>query len=327
MMNESTPLVSVIIPIYNKQKYLGKCLRSLLSQSYPSIEVIVVDDCSTDSSPAKIKHLLAGRTGTTVVRNEQNMGLLKSRYVGIAHAHGTYTAFMDADDWMEPRAIQTMVEAMTEFGADLVQIRNQRRMKGMAVKYQERFDPSLAGRLIEGEEFRSLASYVGMDSYIYPACWGKLYRTDKLREATRMDFDQFWGEDQIFNIQYLRECKSMVFSDYVGYNYRWGGQTSAVYKYSALREYKYVHQLKRMFGQDQACIDSEIKMLLRYHVRSLITELGYTREAVEMILADELRDPLWRRVGVTMSAAELVEAEVADIQRSPMKYLAKRLLK
>lgn len=326
-MSEQSPVVSVIIPIYNKQKYLGKCLRSLLAQTYPSIEIIVVDDCSTDSSPSKIRHLLTKMPDSKIVRNDRNLGLLKSRYVGIAQAEGAYIAFMDADDWMEPRAVQVMVETMLEYRADLMQIRNQRRMKGVAVKYQERYDRDLMDRLIEGEEFRALASYVGMDSYIYPACWGKLYRADKLREAARMDFDQFWGEDQIFNIQYLRECKSMVFRDYLGYNYRWGGQTTSVYKYSALREYKHVHQLKRMLGQDQASIDSEIVMLLRYHVRSLITELGYTREAVEMILADELRDPLWSRVGVRASAAEMVETEYADIQRNPMKYLAKRLLK
>lgn len=325
-MNESAPLVSVIIPVFNKHKYLHKCLHSLLNQTYTNIEVIVVDDCSTDASFAKAKRLLEDTQEAILVRNDTNKGLLKSRYVGISKAHGVYTAFMDADDWMEARAIETMVEAMTEFKADLVQLRNRQRMRGVAVKYQEHFDPALASRLIDGNEFRSLASYVGMDSYIYPSCWGKMYITSKLREATQIDFDQFWGEDQIFNIQYLRECRSMAFCDYVGYNYRWGGTTSA-YKYSALREYKHVHQLKRMLGQDEGRINAEIKMLLRYHVRSLITELGYTAEAVAMILEDELRDPLWRRVGETATPIQLVEQEMANIQRSPVKYIAKRLLR
>lgn len=319
-------MVSVIIPVFNKHKYLHKCLYSLLNQTYTDIEVIVVDDCSTDASFAKAKRLLEDTPGAFLVRNDSNIGHLKSRYVGISKAHGEYTTFMDADDWMEPRALETMVEAMTEFKADLVQLRNRRRMKGVAVKYQEHFDPALASRLIDGDEFRTLASYVGMDSCITPSCWGKMYMTSKLREATQIEFGQFWGEDQIFNIQYLRECRSMVFCDYIGYNYRWGGATSA-YKYSALREYKHVHQLKLMLGQDERRINAEIKMLLRYHVRSLITELGYTAEAVAMILEDELRDPLWCRVGETSTPAQLVEQEVANIQRSPVKYIAKRFLR
>lgn len=326
-MNESLPLVSVIIPIYNKHKYLDKCLQSLISQTYSNIEIIVIDDCSTDSSPLRLKRMLANRPNAKIIRNDKNIGHWQSRHKGLAYATGVYTAFMDADDWMEPKAIEKMVVAMTTFNTDLVQIRNQRRMRGVAVKYQERFSPELADRLIDGNEFRELASYVGIDSYIYPACWGKLYITQKLHEAARMDFNQFWGEDQIFNIQYLRECKSMVFVDYVGYNYRWGGQTSSDYKYSALREYKYVHQLKRMLGQNETRINKEIKMLLRYYVRSLITELGYTREATEMIMEDELRDPLWRRVGVGNNPSALVDSEVSDIQKRPMKYLAKKILK
>ena len=306
-MTDRQPLISIIIPIFNKQKYVEKCLESLFDQTYTNIEVIVVGARSTDSSHSKVNKILNGRPGCRVLSNDRNMGHLNSRYVGIDNSSGEYITFMDADDWMEPDAIHVMVEAMSDFDADLVQVRNQ--------------------ALIEGEEFRSIASYVGMDSYIFPACWGKLYRADRLREMQRIDFKQFWGEDQIFNIQYLRECKSMVFCDYVGYYYRWGGQTTAIYKYSALKEYKHVHHLKRMLGQDRNHIDAEINMLLRYHVRSLITELGYTREAVEMIMKEELRDPIWKTAGMTESASELVEEAVGRIQRSPMKYLAKRLLK
>lgn len=321
-----TPLVSVIVPVFNKQKYIRRCLRSLLNQSYANVEIILVDDCSTDASLCKAKRILHNRDKVTIIQNEENEGQLRARYAGLDVAKGEYTMFIDADDWIEPRAVEVLVRDMLANNVDLVQIRNQRRMRGMALKYKERFDPSISNRKIEGDEFRHIASYVGMDSYIYPACWGKLYITRKLREAARIEFNQFWGEDQIFNIQYLRECKSMYFSDYVGYNYRWGGQTTH-YKYSALKEYKHVHHLKRMFGQDHNCINDEIKDLLKYHVRSLITELGYTREAVEMILDDELRDPLWHQVGLNYSAPELIDNEYIDIQSNRVKHIAKLLLK
>lgn len=323
---DEQPLVSIIVTVFNKHRHLGKCLRSLFAQTFSNIEIIVVDDNSSDNSFELAKQLLCDFTNSQLICNSTNVGLLKSRYIGIEHANGLYTAFVDADDWMETRAIANMVDTMQALNADMVQVRHQRRMKGVAVKYQEKFDPALANRLIDGEEFRNLASYIGMDSYIYPACWGKLYITSKLREATRLDFNQFWGEDQIFNIQYLRECKSMAFTDYVGYNYRWGGETTSLYKYSAIKEYKYVHQLKRMLGQDEVSINREMCMLLRYYIRSLITELGYTKEAVELVIREELNDPLWQRVGITTDPATLIDGEYTDIQRNPMKYLVKRLL-
>lgn len=253
---------------------------------------------------------------------------MKSRYVGIANAHGRFITFMEAYDRIEPRAIEVMVHAMLDFNAHLVQLRTPRRFfKVLGNKYQDEFEPDMASRLIEGDEFRTLASYVGMDSYINPSCRGKLYITSKLLDASNMDFKLIWGEDQIFNIQYLRECRSMVFCDYIGYNYRREHTSARNYKYSALREYKNIHQLKRMLGQDEECINSEIKMLLRYHLRALITELGYTGQAVEMILEDELRDPLWRSVGETSTPTQLVEEAMNYIQRNPVRYIKKRLLK
>lgn len=327
-MSENKPaLVSVVIPIFNKQQYLEKCLNSVFGQSYPEIEVIVVDDCSTDASAVKLNRLIMSHPECRIVTNRRNEGQLQSRYTGLAHAQGKYTVFVDADDWMEPNSISRMVEMMESLDVDMVQMRHQRRMKGISVKYQERFDPALAGRRIEDEEFRALASYVGMTSYIHPPCWGKLYITSKLREAPRMEFNQFWGEDQIFNIQYLRECKSMAFLDYVGYNYRWGGETSSTYKYSALKEYKHVHDLKRMLGQDEAALNEEIMMLLRYYIRSLVSEIGFTREAVVMIMEDELKDPMWRNLDPDITAEGIVAQEIEHVQKNPLKYLAKRLLK
>ena len=320
-------MVSVIVPVFNKHRYLEKALRSVLSQTYGEMEIIVVDDLSTDNSLALAQHLLEDFPNKQVIHNKENKGLLLSRYIGIDAAHGKYIAFMDADDWMEPRAVEEMVNLMTRTGADLVQLRNQRRMRGVGVRYQERYDPDMSGRLIDGDDFRILASYVGMDSYIYPACWGKLYRRDLLKEAPRMDFNQFWGEDQIFNIQYLRLCRSIAFSDFVGYNYRWGGQTTRDYSFSAIRDYKNVHSLKRLFGQSEEDINREMQMLLRYHVRSLFTELGYTHEAVEMVITEELRDPLYARIGLDVDAATLVDQENAQIQKSSLKYVAKRFLR
>lgn len=320
-------LVTIIIPVFNKAGTLRRCIKSIQNQTYKNLEILLVDDCSTDHSPALAARLQAEDNRIRLVQNQNNVGCYRSRLVGINNATGQLTMFADADDTMEPRAVELAVELLTSTDVDLVQFRSRRRMKWFKVRYMEQWDPSLAGHRIDGIDFRSLASFVGMDSYIYPSAWGKLYRTDILRSIKFIDFAKFWGEDQILNIQYLRAARSMAFLDYVGYLYYWGGETASKYKFSILQQYKYVHSLKRIMGQSEEYIDAEIQVLLRYHVRQLITELGWTPEAVEQILTDELRDPLWKQVGFTLTAHELIDSEMQNIHNTPIKYIAKKLLK
>jgi len=327
MAESSDILVSVIIAVYNKKRTLLRCLRSIISQSYPNIEILIIDDCSTDGSARVARRLMSQDKRIRLLELTHNYGLYNTHIIGIQEIKGAYCVFADADDTMEPKAIETMLSAMKEHNVDLVQTRYHRRMKGLEIKYFEHWDPELAGRRIDGSDFRSLASYVGMDSYIYPSCWGKMYRTDLLRSYEMIDFKQFWGEDQIFNIQYLRQARSIAFVDYVGYCYYWGGDTTVNYKFSMLRQYKHVYSLKKIMGQSEEYINAEIIMLLRYYVRMLLTELSWTNTAVEKVMADELKDPLWRQVGLELTAAELVEEENEKVQKAPLKYLAKKFLK
>ncbi len=320
-------LVSIIVPVYNKSRTLRRCLQSLLAQTHSNLEILIVDDGSTDTSMRIVRAMQAHDSRIRLKELPQNVGAYQARIHGIREIRGAACVFCDADDTMEPRAVETMLATMLEFDVDLVQMRYRRRMKGVGVKYLEQWNPELAGRRIDGIDFRGLASYVGMDSYIYPSCWGKMFRTDQLRSLQLIDFNQFWGDDQIFNIQYLRHCRSMAFVDYVGYCYYWGGDTSTNYKFSLLREFKNVHSLKRVMGQSEEYIDAEIIMLLRYHVRQLMTELSWTRQAVEQVMKEELRDPLWKQVGFSLTAEELVAQEAETVQKSPIKYIAKKLLK
>lgn len=319
-------LVSVIVPTYNMNRTLRRCMESLLAQTHRRLEIIVVDDRSSDGS-ARTAHLIEKQhEHVKLIEFPVHMGSYRARQEGIKHISGEMLMFVDADDTMEPNAVEVMLDAMLKHDVDMAQMRMRRRMKGFNVKYQEQWNPDLADRRIDGIDFRSLASYVGMDSYIYPPVWGKMYRTSLLRSFSMIDFNQFWGDDQIFNIQYLRHCRSMAFVDFVGYSYYWGGATST-YRYSQLADYKSVFSYKRLLGQSEEYITAEIIMLLRYHVRQLFTELSWTREAVVKVMKEELHDPLWRQVGFSLSAEQLVNEEYANVQKAPLKYLIKKLLK
>lgn len=319
-------LISIIIPIYNKQRFIRKCLQSVLNQTYPNTEVIIIDDCSTDNSYEICKQAAETDSKIRLYQNRENIGHLRTRYIGIQKSKSNWITFVDADDWLENDAISRLYENAIDLNVDMVQMRHQRRMKGVAVKYYETFDSQLCGRKICSNEFYDLISYVGMDSHISPSCWGKLYKTELLKEADRLNFNQFWGEDQIFNINYLRKARSLAIIDYIGYNYRWGGETSN-YKFTMLEEYKNVHNMKRLMGQNIDCLNREIIILLRYHIRQLITELGWTPKAISSIMQDEIKDPIWKRAGLDESIDDIIEQEYEDVQKSHFKYIVKRLLK
>lgn len=111
-------LISVIVPIYNCEKYLRECIDSILSNSYQTLEVILVNDGSTDSSPAVCDEYSL-RDSRIKVIHQKNTGPVGARNTGLAHAHGRYVAFADADDVVSSTFYEIMVNAMESTGADI----------------------------------------------------------------------------------------------------------------------------------------------------------------------------------------------------------------
>ncbi len=113
-------LVSIIIPVYNVEKYLDKCLESVVNQSYKHIEIILINDGSTDSSLQKCWNWQKA-DGRIVVIDKNNEGLSKTRNLGIKIAKGAYIAFIDSDDWVEDTFIESMYKQLKQSGADMVE--------------------------------------------------------------------------------------------------------------------------------------------------------------------------------------------------------------
>lgn len=112
-------LVSIIIPIYNSALYLEKCLKSVISQTLTDIEIICVNDGSTDGS-AEILQVYALQDNRIVIIEKENGGATSARKVGIERAKGTYIGFMDSDDWIEPEMYERLYEAASQYQTDLV---------------------------------------------------------------------------------------------------------------------------------------------------------------------------------------------------------------
>lgn len=120
---ENNPAVSVIIPLYNVQDYIGECLDSLLAQTFQSFEVIVVDDCSTDNSVAVVEEYapkFGGRLRLTRTEENSGGGGYVPRNIGLNLSCGEYVFFVDADDFIVERALEILYAAATQIQADVV---------------------------------------------------------------------------------------------------------------------------------------------------------------------------------------------------------------
>lgn len=115
---DELPLISVIVPVYNVGKYLEKCLDSILAQTYPTLEVILVDDGSTDRSGAICDRYASSNPQIKVI-HQSNGGLSSARNTGIRHSHGSLLTFVDSDDWLAPEMIETLYHNMMTFDADI----------------------------------------------------------------------------------------------------------------------------------------------------------------------------------------------------------------
>ena len=116
------PLVSVIIPVYNVERYLAQCLDSVINQTYPNLEIICVNDGSRDGSPDILRRY-ADEDARIQVIDKANGGVSQARNDALDCARGEYIMFVDSDDWVEPDACENAVNAMREYDADIVKRR------------------------------------------------------------------------------------------------------------------------------------------------------------------------------------------------------------
>lgn len=122
MTHDIQPLVSIIVPVYNAERYLRYCIDSILGQSYANLEVILVDDGATDNSPA-ICDEYAAKDPRVVVIHQENGGIAKAQNTGLDAAHGEYIAFADNDDILDRHNIEYLLHALQSTGADMSKAR------------------------------------------------------------------------------------------------------------------------------------------------------------------------------------------------------------
>lgn len=184
------PLISIIIPIYNVEKYLGKCIESIVNQAYQNIEIILIDDGSTDSCPLLCDSWVKLDARVKVI-HKSNGGLSDARNAGMHIAHGDYVAFIDSDDWIETDAFEKMLNRMLEDNSDVV---------SCGVKWVSDDDDVLYEVSVEADEVidtHAAMSEIIADRKLKQHVWNKLYKRDLIEdipfEKGKYHEDIFWS--------------------------------------------------------------------------------------------------------------------------------------
>jgi len=205
------PLISVIIPIYNVEPYLQKCVESVLAQTYANLEIILVDDGSPDNC-GKICDEYAEKDKRIVVVHKENGGLSDARNAGLGIMKGEYVAFVDSDDWVLPKYIEDMYENLKKYNADIS-------LSGTVYVYENnKKDMILAidkneGLYTQKEAVENLFYQRG----IYPSACSKLYKRE-LFKAIRYPKGKL-NEDSAITYKLFCLCDKISYTNASNYCY------------------------------------------------------------------------------------------------------------
>ena len=284
---EQMPKVSIIVPVYNVERYLRQCLDSLVNQTYQNIEIICVDDGSTDASSEILTEYALKNSKVRVIRQE-NSGLSVARNVGFSFATGEYVMYVDSDDWIDVCTCEKAVFKAEEHAADLVMwpyIREfPNRSAPKVIFSEEKTFHAAECRELQRRMVGLLGTELAHPENADALCtvWGKLY----LRELIAQNDIHFTDlqrigtyEDGLFNLHYLAHVKNATYiPDYLSHYRKNSGMTSKYRNKLAL-------QWKNLFSDMRGYIEkggygSDFEQALNNRISLSIIGLGLNAVAL-----------------------------------------------
>lgn len=203
------PLVTIIIPVYNTEKYLRQCLDSVVNQTYRHIEIIIINDCSPDNSKEIIETYAKNHQNIKVINNPINLGLSEARNIGLNIAQGDYIYFVDSDDWIELNTIEKMVDLAQWYNVSLVEAKHK-----MVFTSKEPIVNNQIQTIKRENLEREKEKIITRPGNV----WNKLYDHDligDLRFPIGLEY-----EDVAFIFPLLTKVKNTVITDAIFYFYR-----------------------------------------------------------------------------------------------------------
>lgn len=235
-MKDTKPKVSIIVPVYNVEKYLRRCMDSLINQTFKDIEIIAINDGSTDKS-IQILQEYKEKDSRVKIIDKENTGVSDSRNKGIKTSNGEYILFVDSDDWIDLDMIDHMYENAKKNESDLVMCSYVREFKNHSKEKLFNLDEEVIyekdkvkelNRKIIGPINDELSNPEGLDSL--GTIWAKLYKSQIIKKYSHrfIDLEEIGSaEDTLFNIFIFKNIDKVTFLNKPYYHY-WKGNKSSL---------------------------------------------------------------------------------------------------
>ncbi len=289
-------LVSIVVPVYQAEKTLERCVTSIMNGTYQNVEVILIDDCSRDSSYEIGKTLEKQYNQVVCLHNEKNSGVSETRNKGLQYAHGDYLMFVDSDDWVEEDFVQCMIESVQEGCMPVCGYINHDEVKnGRADRFG--WSEDLINKQIALKE----GIMVLYQNRLMQMIWNKVFVVKTIRDFNlQFDSSIHCGEDFRFLLEYL-DCSnisSFWFLNKYPYHYIRDNENSLATRFTEIALEEPMYNLRKMYeltGKNSEEIDSilthERKQQLMQYAYAYMHDTSLTssekkRKVLELPLED-----------------------------------------
>ena len=293
---ESNELITIIVPIYNTETYLRCCIDSILRQTYKNLEIILVDDGSTDSSADICEYYSKSDNRITVI-HKQNAGLVEARRTGVNAAHGKYIGYVDSDDWIDPNMYENLYQTAKKYNAQIV-------CAGRIVEY-DTYTVVEYNRMQEGVYHGDKKSNLIYNLFpdesgefgVFPTLWDKLFDRKLLIEnQNNVPSEISIGEDVACSFPCMVEADTIVIlhDSFYHYRQREGSMLRTGYFCGWNQTVTMASYLRKRF------MDSGYYSLLEKQIDNYIYQMGCGAIRVELSLnsiyyaADRYIFPFWK---------------------------------
>lgn len=276
--------ISVIIPVYNASNYLEKCVNSVLEQTYSNLEILLIDDGSTDGS-SEICDAFSYKDERVIVYHQKNQGVSSARNKALDLSTGDIITFVDADDYLDVNMYEILMNLLDDYNADIVHC-GYKHIVGEEVRLIH--DTKKIYPQNQGDAIKCL---VGA-SLFTGGLWNKLFRKENIREI-RFDRELKNNEDILFNYFAFLKADKIVFADYALYNYVAHINSSACFTIDILKKTVDSCKVNRIIYEDLITTELSDISAQRY-INSLAVLYRVAKKSKDKKLIKESKESIWR---------------------------------
>jgi glycosyltransferase involved in cell wall biosynthesis len=260
------PTLSIIVPVYNTEKYLYRCINSILSQTYIDFECILVENGSSDNSP-KICDEFKEKDKRIIVIHQEARGVSHARNIGIDIAKGSYICFVDSDDWLSLNYCALLKENIENY--DLVICGIYQTVDGISKAIKIVNKDVIYNRKSFFSNFSKIRKSKYSDIILLHSLWNKIYRRDIINHNNGIRFKEeiSLGEDYIFNLEYITRCNGIRLIPELLYYYRFVNDSLShqIKVQSVYDQLEVIHYMK-IYIQAEPLIKNKVNLVHIYSV-------------------------------------------------------------